>query len=139
MSERLLEVVRRPDGRFWATFDEGEPALEVSSWDDVRTLRAKRHLVDHWAGDDRKAFIEQHGHPFDDWWDQLSVGCADALMAAPTQSIPAAWLDEVKRTLRHQPRQAGLQLDGSRLSAELTAFVEDRARRKATAGEPGQG
>ena len=135
MSERVLEVVLRPDGRFWASFDESRPAVEVSSWDDIRALRAKRHVVDHWVGDDRQAFIEQHGHPFDDWWDQLSDGCADALMADPTQAVPTEFLDEIKRTLRHQPRQAGLQLDGSVLSAELSAYVADRAQRKAAASQ----
>ena len=49
MSERRLEVVRQPDGRFLASFDDGQPAVEVSSWDDIRRLRARRHLVDHWV------------------------------------------------------------------------------------------
>jgi hypothetical protein len=137
MSERLLEVARHPDGRFRATFDETQPAVEVSSWDEIRALRAKLHLVDHWADEDRQSFIEQHGHPFDDWWDQLTVECADALMADPTHSVPTRFLDEIKRTLRHQPRQAGLQLDGSSLSAELAAFVTDRARRRSPSDEPG--
>lgn len=131
MTERLLEVARRTDGRFWASFDESQPAVEVSSWDEVRALRAKRRLVDHWAGEDRQAFIDQHGHPFDEWWSQLTVGCAGALMADPEDAVPTAFLDEIKRTLRHQPRQAGLQLDGSRLSAELSAYVVDKARRQA--------
>jgi len=136
MSERLLEVARRPDGRFFASFDESQPALEVSSWDDIRELRARRHLVDHWAAGDRQAFIEQYGHPFDDWWDLLTPSCAAALMADPTGTVPAAQLDEVKRTLRHQPRQTGLHMDGSLLSTELRTFVADRARRQSASGQP---
>jgi hypothetical protein len=137
MSERILEVAQRPDGRFWASYDERRPAVEVSNWDDIRAIRARRHLVDHWAGEDRQHFIDQHGHPFDHWWDQLTPECAGALMADPTEPVPADHLDEVKRTLRHEPRQAGLEMHGSWLSAELTAFVTDRARRRPADGESG--
>jgi hypothetical protein len=130
MSERLLEIALQPDGRFLATFDDGQPAVEVSSWDDIRELRGRRHLVDHWSGDDRQAFIERHGHPFDDWWEQLTAACAEALAADPNGAVPAQHHDEVKRTLRHQAKQAGLGLDGSSLTAEMRAFVAAKARPK---------
>lgn len=123
MSERLLEISRQPDGRFLASIDDTQPAVEVSSWDDIRRLRGRLHVVDHWAADDRAAFIEANGHPFDDWWGQLSAACAEALMADPHGPVPTQHHDEVKRSLRHQPQQAGLGLEGSSLSAELRAFV----------------
>jgi hypothetical protein len=130
MSERLLEIVRQPDGRFVASFADGAPSVEVSSWDDIRRLRGRRHIVDHWAADDLQAFIEQYGHPFDDWWDQLTASCAEALTADPNGPVPPKHHDEVKRSLRHQPQQAGLGLEGSSLTAEVRAFVADKARRK---------
>lgn len=130
MSERFLEIVRQPDGRFLASFDDGQPAVEVSSWDDIRRLRGRRHIVDHWAQDDREAFIGQYGHPFDDWWDQLTAACAEALTADPNGPVPPQHHDEVKRTLRHQPQQAGLGMEGSSLTAEVRAFVADKGRRK---------
>ncbi len=134
MSERFLELAREPDGRFLATFDEGEPAVEVFGWDDVRRLRDKRHLVDHWAGGDREAFIERYGHPFDDWWAELSPACAEALMGDPGGAVPDQFQDEVKRSLRHQPKQSGLGMDGSSLTAEARLFVERRARSAAPPG-----
>ncbi len=127
MSERFLELARELDGRFLATFDDGEPAVEVLSWDDIRQLRDKRHLVDHWAGDDREAFIEKYGHPFDDWWAELSPACAEALMRDPGGAVPEQFQDEVKRSLRHQPKQSGLGLDGSSLTAEARMFVARQA------------
>ena len=127
MSERLLEIARQPDGRFLAIFDDGEPAVEVLSWDDVRRLRDKRHLVDHWSGDDRAAFIATHGHPFDDWWAELSPACAEALMADPSGEVPFQFQDEVKRTLRHQSKQSGLGMDGSSLTDEGQLFVASKA------------
>jgi hypothetical protein len=130
MSERLLEIARQPDGRFLASFDDGEPAVEVTSWNDIRRLRGRRHIHDHWAGDDRQAFIEQYGHPFDDWWDQLSDACAEALAADPNGPVPPQHHEEVKRTLRHQSQQTGLGLEGSRLTAEMQAYVAEKAQRK---------
>jgi hypothetical protein len=128
MSERLLEVALLPDGRFLASSDDGRPAVEVSSWDEVRRLRAKLHLVDHWTEGDRQAFIKRHGHPFDDWWEQLTGACADALMADPNGPVPAQHLNEVKRTLRHQPPQEGLGLDGSRFTADVQDFIAEKSR-----------
>ena len=130
MSERLLEIVRQPDGRYLASSDDGQPAVDVSSWDEIRRLRGRRHLVDHWAGDDRQAFIKLYGHPFDDWWDQLTAACAESLLADPHGPVPPQHHDEVKRTLRHQPEQAGLGLEGSSLTKELRAFVAEKARSK---------
>jgi len=130
MSERFLEITRHPDGRFLASFDDKEPAVEVTSWDQIRRLRGRCHLVDHWSGDDQQAFIALHGHPFDDWWDQLTPACAEALAADPHGQVPAQHHDEVKRTLRHQSKQAGLALEGSSLSAPLRAFVADKAVKK---------
>jgi len=31
MSERLIEIAQQPDGRFLASFDDEEPAVEVKS------------------------------------------------------------------------------------------------------------
>lgn len=130
MSERLLEIARQPDGRFLASFDDGEPPVEVTSWDDIRRLRGRRHIHDHWAGDDRQAFIELYGHPFDHWWSQLSAACAEALTADPDGPVPPQHHEEVKRTLRHQSQQAGLGLEGSRLTAEMRAYVAEKAQSK---------
>jgi hypothetical protein len=130
MSERFLEIARHEDGRFLASFADGEPAVEVSSWDEIRRLRGRAHLVDHWAGDDRQAFIERYGHPFDDWWHQLTAACAEALIADPNGSVPPQHHDEIKRSLRHQPQQKGLGLEGSSLTAELRAFVAEKAAQK---------
>ena len=130
MSERFLEIVLQPDGRFLASFEDGQPAVEVSSWDSIRRLRGRRHLVDHWSQGDRQVFIERYGHPFDDWWDQLSDACASALLASSSGSVPPQHHDEIKRSRRHQSQQAGLGLEGSSLSAELRAFVAEKARTK---------
>jgi hypothetical protein len=126
MSERPLEVVRQPDGRFLAS-SPGEVDVEVNGWEDVRRLRGKRHLVDHWTDADRLAFIELHGHPFDAWWSQLSAAAAASLMADPSGPVAPEHIEEVKRTLRHESRQAGLGLDGSRLTEEAQAFVASKA------------
>jgi hypothetical protein len=134
MSERQLEITRAADGRFLAVLDERRPPVEVTSWDDVRRLRGRTHLVDHWADGDRAAFIALHGHPFDDWWAELSAACADALAANPDGAVPAEHHVEVKRTLSHQPRQAGLELQGSLLSAELRAYVTARTHRDRPTG-----
>lgn len=123
MSERMLEIARDADGRFIATVDERRPPVVVDSWDDVRRLRNSTYLVDHWSDDDLAAFIAQHGHPFDQWWDGLSEACAAALVADPAGAVPAEHQDEVKRTLSRQPRQAGLGLDGSSFSPALRAYV----------------
>lgn len=128
MAERILDVVRQPDGRFLASFEDGQPTVEVSSWEDVRRLRGQRHLIDRWSGEDRAAFITQYGHPFDDWWEHLSPTCAAALMADPSGAVPSKYLEEIKRTLRHQTRQMGLGLDGSLLTDETQAFVAEKAR-----------
>jgi hypothetical protein len=128
MSERLLEIVQQPDGRFLATFDDKEPAVEVTSWDQIRRLRGKRHVHDHWAGDDRAAFIERYGHPFDDWWNELTPACAEAIVAEPNGAVPQQHHEEIKRTLRHQPTQAGLGLEGSRFTAEVQAYVAKKAK-----------
>jgi hypothetical protein len=130
MSERPLEVVRQPDGRFLAS-SPGEVDVEVKSWEDVRRLRGKRHLADHWTDADRLAFIELYGHPFDAWWSQLSPAAAAALLADPSGSVAPEHIEEVKRTLRHESRQTGLGLDGSRLTEETQAFVAAKASQTA--------
>ncbi len=127
MSERPLEVVRQPDGRFLAS-SPGEVDVEVTSWEDVRRLRGKRHLADHWTDADRLAFIELYGHPFDAWWSQLSPAAAASLIADPHGSVASEHVEEVKRTLRHESRQTGLGLDGSRLTEETQAFVAAKAQ-----------
>jgi len=126
MSERMLEIVRDGEGRFLATADERHPAVEVRSWDDVRRLRGKTHLVDHWADGVRAEFIALHGHPFDDWWASLTPACAQALREHPHGEVPSAFQSEVKRAITHQSRQAGLELAGSSLSRELQEYVAAR-------------
>jgi hypothetical protein len=126
MSERMLEIVRDGEGRFLATADERHPAIEVSSWDDVRRLRGKTHLVDHWADGVRDEFIALHGHPFDDWWATLTPACAKALREHPHAEVPPAFQSEVKRAITHQAKQAGLELSGSSLSRELQEYVAAR-------------
>jgi hypothetical protein len=123
MSERMLEIVRTADDRFLATVDERRDPVEVTSWDDVRRLRGKHHLVDHWAEGAREAFIDAHGHPFDSWWGSLSAACADALRRDPHGAVPPEHHAEVKRALLHQPRQQGLELEGSSFSPELRAYL----------------
>jgi len=127
MSERMLEIARGADGRFMATIDDHRTPVEVGSWDDVRRLRNQTYLVDRWSDDDLTAFIALHGHPFDQWWSQLSPACAEALVATVGQQVPVDHQDEVKRTLARQPRQAGLGLDGSSLSPALKAYVAAKA------------
>ncbi|MFC6236677.1 hypothetical protein [Longivirga aurantiaca] len=127
MSERMLEIARDADGRFLATVDERRAPVVIDDWDDVRRLRNKTYLVDHWSDDDLAAFIALHGHPFDQWWSELSAACADALVANPGGQVPSEHQDEVKRTLNRQPRQAGLGLDGSSLSPALRAYVEAKS------------
>src|SRR6476619_1724764 len=130
MSERPLEVVRQPDGRFLAS-SPGEVAVEVKGWEDIRRLRGKRHLADHWADADRLAFIELYGHPFDAWRSQLSPAAAASLMADPGGAVASGHIEEVKRALRHESRQTGLGLDGSRLNEEAQAFVRAEAAQSA--------
>jgi hypothetical protein len=123
MSERLLEIARAADGRFLAVHDPRLPAVVVTSWDDVRRLRGRSHLVDHWSAQDLAAFIAEHGHPFDDWWASLSAESRAALKADPHGPVPGVHHDEVKRTLARQSKQAGLGLQGSALTPELAAYV----------------
>jgi hypothetical protein len=127
MSEHMLEIWREADGRFLALPEPRYPPVEVTSWDEVRRLRGRHHLVDHWQGEALAAFIAAHGHPFDDWWQSLSPACASALLADPFGPVPAEHHTEVKRTLLHQPKQKGLELEGSLLSPELRAYVAARA------------
>lgn len=127
MSERMLEIARDADGRFLATIDERRPPVVIDGWDDVRRLRNQSYLVDRWSDDDLAAFIALHGHPFDQWWSELSPACAAALVAAPAGQVPAEHQDEVKRTLNRQSRQAGLGLDGSSLSPTLRAYVQAKS------------
>jgi hypothetical protein len=123
MSERMLEIDRRADGMFVATAGGTDAPVEVSSWPEIRRLRGKTHLVDHWADGTREAFIALHGHPFDDWWASLTPACAQALETDPHGAVSPDHHREVKRTLAHQPRQTGLELEGSLLGAELRAYV----------------
>ena len=127
MSERMLEIVRDADGRFLATVDDRFAPIEVTTWNDVRRLRGKNHVVDHWAPGVREAFIELHGHPFDDWWAALSPACAQALLVHPYGEIPTQFHSEVKRTLSHQPRQPGLELQGSSFTRELQDYIAAKA------------
>jgi hypothetical protein len=126
MSERMLEIEQTPDGRFHAVADARYAAVEVTSWDDVRRLRGRHHLVDHWADGALEAFIAAHGHPFDDWWSSLTPACREALAADPHGAVPDAFHTEVKRALAHQPRQRGLELEGSHLSPDLRVYVAEK-------------
>lgn len=127
MSERMLEIVRDSDEQFRATINDRRPRVVVVSWDDVRRLRNQTHLVDHWSDDDLAAFISLHGHPFDRWWSELSPACAEALVADPRGAVPDVHQAEVKRSLSRQPRQAGLELQGSSFSPALRAYVEAKS------------
>lgn len=127
MSERLLEIARDADGRFMATIDDRRPQVEVGTWDDVRRLRNQTYLVDHWAEGDLDAFVALHGHPFDRWWSELSEAAAAALVASPSGSLPVEHEAEVKRSLSRQPKQAGLELQGSSLSPALRAYIEAKS------------
>ena len=127
MSERMLEIARDAYGRFMATIDDRRPQVEVGTWDDVRRLRQQTYLVDHWADGDLDAFVALHGHPFDRWWSELSAACAAALLASPSAAIPPEHEAEVKRSLGRQPKQVGLELQGSSFSPALRAYVEAKS------------
>jgi hypothetical protein len=127
VSERLLEIVRQPDGRFLATFDDDRPAVPVASWADVRRLRDRHHQNDHWTGEDRAAFIAAYGDPFDDWWDSLPAAVRAALMADPHGPVPPEHAEELKRSLRKESGRDGLRVEGSSLTAAVQAYVARRA------------
>jgi hypothetical protein len=107
--------------------DPRQAPVEVRSWDDVRRLRGRTHLVDHWSDADLAAFIAAFGHPFDQWWSELSEACARALTADPSGPVPTEHHAEVKRTLNRQPRQSGLGLDGSSFTPQLRDYVASKA------------
>lgn len=127
MSERLIEIVQLPDGSFAATFDDRRPAATLGSWAEVRTLRARHRQQDHWAPGALEAFVLEHGHPFDDWWASLEAPVRDALLAAPAGTVPSAYAEAVKRSLRSEPGRDGLRLDGSSFTPEVREFLAAKA------------
>ncbi len=135
MSERFLELARQPDGSFSATFADDRPAESVRSWADIRRLRHRHRLTDHWTGDDREAFIVQFGHPYDDWWSGLPADIRQALMADPDGPVPAACAERLKRSLRDEPGRDGLRVEGSYLTPAVRAYIAG----KAAARGPGEG
>ena len=126
MSERLLELARLADGSFVATFADDQPPAVVTRWADIRRLRARHRLNDHWAAGDREAFIAEHGHPFDDWWASLSPGAQQALMADPRGPIPPGIAVELKRSLRHEPGRDGLRVEGSFFTELVRDYISSK-------------
>ncbi len=127
MSERQIEIVQLPDGAFAATFDDRYPAAAVTSWADVRTLRARHRQQDHWAPGAYDAFVAAHGHPFDHWWAALGPDVRAALVADPSGRVPVAHVDAIKRSLRSEPGRDGLRLDGSSFTSEVREFLATKA------------
>lgn len=127
MSERFLEIARQPDGTFLATFDDDRPAAPVRSWAEVRRLRDRHHQSDHWAGDDRAAFIAAYGDPFDDWWNSLPTALRDALMADPHGPLPAQHSEDLRRSLRKESGRDGLRVEGSYLTPPVQDYIARQA------------
>jgi hypothetical protein len=127
VSEREIEIDQLADGSFAATFDERYPAAPVTSWADVRTLRARHRQQDHWAPGAYDAFVAAYGHPFEHWWTALAPEVRDALIADPSGRVPAAHADAVKRSLRSEPGRDGLRLDGSSFTPEVREFLATKA------------
>lgn len=132
MSERFLEVAQHSDGSFFATFDDDRPPALVSGWADIRRLRDRHRLNDHWTGVDRDAFITAYGHPFDDWFDGLSASCRDALLADPLGPVPPEHAVALKRSLRHELGRDGLRVEGSFFSTQVREYLSQRAAERVT-------
>ncbi len=133
VSERSLEIARQPDGAFLATFDDRDEPVPVTTWAEIRRLRARHRQEDHWASGDRDLFIAQHGHPFDDWWTSLGTACRDALLADPSGAVPSAYAEEIRRSLRSEPGRDGLRVDGSYFTVEVREFLSQRSAMSPTA------
>lgn len=106
--------------------------MQVTSWADIGRLRDRHRLGDRWAGDDRNAFIEKYGHPFDDWWRGLPVACKDELMADPLGPIPSGHAVALKRSLRHESGRDGLRVEGSYFTAHVREYIAQRAAERET-------
>ena len=132
MSERFLELTRLPDGSFSATFADDRPAVRVLGWADIRRLRDRHHLSDHWTGEDRAAFIAQFGDPFDDWWNGLPTDAREALMADPDGPIPPAHAERLKRSLRDESGRDGLRVEGSYFTVPVRQYIAHQAAVAAT-------
>jgi hypothetical protein len=132
VAERFLDVERRPDGSFFATFADDRPPARVAGWADIRRLRDRHRLTDQWTGDDRDAFVAKYGHPFDDWWDSLSPASRDALMADPRGPVPPAHAVSLKRSLRHESGRDGLRVEGSFFTAQVREYIAAKAAERAT-------
>jgi hypothetical protein len=127
VSERYLELTRLPDGSFSATFADDRPAVRVVGWADIRRLRDRHHLSDHWNGADREAFIAEVGHPFDDWWNSLAPATRTALMADPDGPVPPDQGELVRRSLRDESGRDGLRVEGSYFTAPVREYIARRA------------
>jgi hypothetical protein len=123
VSERALEIAQQPDGSFAATFDDRSPAVPVTSWADIRRLRARHRQEDHWADGAYEAFLAAHGHPFDDWWASLDPEVQAGLLVDIDGPVPAAYADAVKRSLRSEPGRDGLRVDGSTFTVQVRDYL----------------
>ncbi len=127
MSERALELTRRADGVVVAAYDDRHPAEPVVSWEQIRRLRVRHRLADHWAPGLRAEFEAEHGHPFADWWAGLTPGCRETLMRDPSGPVPPAYAEEIRKSLRSEPGRDGLRVDGSYFTDEVQDFLRAQA------------
>jgi hypothetical protein len=123
VSERRLEISAEPDGSFVAVADERRAGVVVASWADIRRLRSRHNLDDHWAPGAYEAFVAAHGHPFDDWWAGLGPDVRTALLAEAHGAVPAAYAEVIKRSLRDEPGHDGLRVDGSSFTAAVSDYL----------------
>lgn len=124
-----MEITRQADGAFFAEFADDRPAVPVSTWAEIRRVRSRHRLIDHWAGDDREIFIAGHGHPFDDWWSGLSADCQQALIADPRGGVPPEFAVALKRSLRDESGRDGLRVEGSFFTPEVRDYIAARQTR----------
>jgi hypothetical protein len=129
VGERFLEMTRDESGRYFAEFADDRPAVPVSTWAEIRRIRSRHRLTDHWTGDDRETFIAGHGHPYDDWWDGLPPACQRALIADPRGAVPPEFAVALKRSLRDESGRDGLRVEGSFFTAQVREYVAARAAR----------
>jgi hypothetical protein len=129
VAERFLEITRDTAGAYFAEFAADRPALLVSTWAEIRRIRSRHRLTDHWTGDDRDTFIHGHGHPYDDWWDGLTAECQRALIADPHGAVPPEFAVAVKRSLRDESGHDGLGVEGSFFTQQVREYVAARAAR----------
>jgi hypothetical protein len=135
VAERFLEITRDEAGTYLAEFADDRPPVPVATWADVRRIRSRHRLIDHWTGDARETFIAGHGHPYDDWWAGLSADCQRALIAEPRGAVPPAYAVALKRSLRDESGRDGLRVEGSFFTAEVRAYIAARSARDGEAAQ----